>query len=420
MATPSHSWINTDQPQLIHVDLNSAFAMIEQQANPLLRGKPVAMTNRLTRGATIIAASYEAKRFGVGVGTKLGYAQELIPNLVALETDPAKYIHAYRVFSKIITSYSPNAHMKSIDEGIIDFSNVASVRQPADRPLEAIGYEIKARLKEELGEWITCNIGIAPNRFLAKLAAGLHKPNGLDIIDHKNLLDTYSQLRLTDLHGINRRYQARLNFAGIFSPLDLFHAGRQKLAKEAFRSINGDYWYLRLRGWEVDAAQTSTKTIGRQYVLHNWTAKDSELAPILMKMCEGMGRRLRTKGLCARGIYLHCWFVEGGGWKARKKFKTRLYSTPELYAHAWALFAARPKRTVKTLAVSCYGLEPADTKQLNLFETGQEQNWRLTKAVDELNNRYGEFVVYPGLMANTNQYVKEKIPFGTTKHFPSH
>lgn len=211
--------INPAKPLIMHVDLNSAFAMTEQQANPFLRGKPVAMTNRLTRNATVIAASYEAKRFGIGVGTKLTEARQLAPHIIVLETDPAKYVHTYHTFMGILTSYSPDAYMKSIDEGVIDFNSLQLLHP---RPLTEIGLEIKNQLKASLGEWMTCNVGIGPNRFLAKLAAGLHKPDGLDVINQHNLLTTYSRLELTDLTGINVRYQARLNAAGIFNPLEFF------------------------------------------------------------------------------------------------------------------------------------------------------------------------------------------------------
>ena len=411
--------INRAAPLVMHIDLNSAFAMIEQQANPLLRNHPLAMANRLSQGATIIAASYEAKTQQVGVGTKVAEGKQLIPDLRVLETDPAKYIHAHRIFSKIITSYSPDAYMKSIDEGIVDFTNIYS--PPTVNELIKVGKKIKRRLKDELGEWVTCNVGIATNRWLAKLAASLHKPDGLDVITHHNLIEIYRQLKLTDLFGINRRYERRLKAAGINTPLDLFRASEQFLRRQVFKSIVGHYWYLRLRGWEVDATQFGTKSIGRQYVLHEWTHSNQHLAPILMKLCEGMGRRMRAKDLCAQGIYLNCWYLDppagGGGWHTRKKFKVALYSTIDLYTRAWQLLQTRPPGTIKTLAVSCYGLVPAKHAQLNLFPTRQSQ-WELTQAIDELNNRYGEFVVRPGLMIGTDEFVKEKIPFGTIKHLP--
>src|SRR5260370_31459211 len=127
------------------------------------------------------------------------------------------YRAVHRQFSRIFKDYSPDVVPKSIDEAVIDFTRVMSIQK---RSLEEIAREIKQRMRKEIGEWISCSVGIGTNRFLAKLAAGLHKPDGLDTITHKNLHAIYERLTLLDLCGINTRYQARLNAAGIFNPLD--------------------------------------------------------------------------------------------------------------------------------------------------------------------------------------------------------
>ncbi len=177
---------NPAPPLILHVDLNSCFATIEQQANPLLRRKPLAMTNRLGTNPTIIAASYEAKDRGVKVGMKVLEAKQLIPRLIVLETDPPKYLFAHQTFKAILASYSPDTQMKSVDEGLIDFSQ--HIIKPSE--VVKIGRAIKNDLSAKLGEWVTCNVGVGPNRFLAKLAANLHKPNGLDIINQHNVRST--------------------------------------------------------------------------------------------------------------------------------------------------------------------------------------------------------------------------------------
>jgi DNA polymerase-4 len=195
--------INTEAPQILHIDLNSCFATVEQQARPTLRGRPLGVTNRLTKNACVVAASYEAKSQGVKVGMNFSQAKLLCPDLLMVETDPPKYHYVYKKLVGIMRSYSPNIGMKSIDEGVIDFHGTRqNVNQ---RPLVVIGHEIKRRLREEVGSWMMCNIGIAPNRFLAKTAAGLHKPDGLDIITYKNLRQTLSGMELTDLTGIAER-----------------------------------------------------------------------------------------------------------------------------------------------------------------------------------------------------------------------
>ena len=332
-----------------------------------------------------------------------------------LETDPAKYVYTYNVFSKILQSYSSDVQMKSVDEGVIDFSTLQLITKHS---LVSIGQEIITRLKQQLGEWMTCNVGIAPNRFLAKLAASLHKPDGLDVLTHQNLLATYEQLELVDLSGINRRYKARLNAAGIFTPLDLFAATEQFLSKQVFKSINGYYWFLRLRGWEVDARALRTRTVGKQYVLHEATNDIQKLRPIIMKMCEMMGRRLRSKDLCGRGLAISCWLQEGGYWHKRQTFKTRLFSTQDLFSKVMELFNQRPEyEVIKTLTVTTYCLLPATTSQVSLFETKDMQRWRLTETIDAVNDRYGEFSIMPAAMAYMDSYVPQKIPFGSTRYF---
>lgn len=406
--------LNQSQPTVMHIDLNSCFAMVEQQANPLLRHKPVAVTNRLTPGATIIAASYEAKACGIGVGTRASDARVLAPDLVVLETDPPKYTHTYHTFFNILRGYSPDAYMKSIDEGAIDFS---SMRLIEHRSLPEIGQEIKARLKDSLGEWMTCNVGVAPNRFLAKLAAGLNKPDGLNVIDHRNLRGVYAFLGLRDLPGINYRYERRLNMENILNPLDFLDADLTTLSKRVFKSINGYHWYRRLRGWEADDVKFDIKTVGKQYVLHEFTNDLEKLAPTVMKLCEMMGRRLRGKGLCAYGLFVGCLLEDHSFWHQRQKFTTRLYATSLLYKQAMRLLNQCPGLVIKNLSLSCYDLAPADNRQPALFETYDTKQWRLSETMDKINNRYGEFSVVPARMANMENFVANKIPFGSTRYF---
>jgi DNA polymerase-4 len=241
-----HNSYNPEVPMMMHIDLNSAFATIEQQARPLLRGRPVAVVNRRTEYTAIVTASYEAKALGVKVGMRFKEAAQLAPDLIAVESDPAKYRFVYRKLMRIMSDYSPNVVMKSIDEGVIDFQHMVS-----PRPLIEIGYEIKQRLKDEIGIAMRCNVGIGTNRFLAKTAAGLHKPDGLDVISIDNLRQTYETLELQDLTGIARHNAARLNAVGIYTPLEFLDADPIGLEKVVFKSIVGLQWHQRLRGYEV-------------------------------------------------------------------------------------------------------------------------------------------------------------------------
>lgn len=402
----------------MHIDLNSCFATVEQQARPMLRGRPVGVTNRRVseaKYACVVAASYEAKQLGVKVGMRADQALTLAPDMVILETDPPKYHFAYQKLVNIMKSYSPDVQMKSIDEGIIDFHGT---RQHINqRSLEAIGYEIKQRLKEDVGCWMRCNIGIAPNRFLAKLAASLRKPDGLDIITHENLRSVLAGLELTDLHGIAERNQARLNAAGIYTPLQFLDAPSELLRRQVFRSICGEDWYQRLRGHEVDDQVFSTKTIGRQYVLEDMRLDDETIHSRLAYLCETTGMKLRYKGFSARGIMVYARYATGDYWYERRMFKTSFFSNAEVHRRAVLLFNRRPHHDyVREIGVTCYQLEPSTRHQISLLEEINREDW-LTEAVDRINERYGEFTLTFATSYPSREVVKQKIPFGTTRYF---
>jgi len=409
-----HLPFNTAQPEIMHIDLNSCFATVEQQARPLLRNRPVGVTNRKTTYSCIIAASYEAKALGVKVGMRSDEALRLAPGIIIVETDPPKYHYVYQKLMAIMHSYSPNVTMKSIDEGIIDFHGT---RQHLNtRSLADIGMEIKQRLKDDVGSYMKCNIGIAPNRFLAKQAASLHKPDGLDIINHTNLRSTLAGLNLTDLTGIAERNQARLNAVGIYTPLQFLDTSSETLHRLVFHSVCGDDWYQKLRGWEVDDHESQTKSVGRQYVLEDKHLSREAINARLEYLCESTGVRLRSKNLCARGILVYARYTSGDSWYDRKMFKTTFYSNAEIYRRAILVFNRRPSEgSVKEIGVTCYGLEPSSSGQMSLLDEVSKERW-LSDTVDSINQQYGEFTMTFASSFSSRTIVKQKIPFGGTQY----
>jgi DNA polymerase IV len=275
--------ISSAEPLVMQIDLNSCYAIIEQQANPLLRHKPVGVAAYTSPGGFIIASSYEARALGIKL-MRIREAREITKDIIILPPDPEKYFDAHRRFRAVLEKYTSDVVPKSIDEFVVDFKGSAAVRR--GQSLVSVGHQIKRDIRAALGEYVTVNIGIAPNRFLAKVAAGLHKPDGLDVITGANVRDIYSQLELLDLPGINYRYQARLNLAGIFTPTDFLEASMPKLKGEVFRSIVGYYWYLRLRGYEVDSVKLGVKSFGNDYAVGDKTDDPEKVARLLMKLCE--------------------------------------------------------------------------------------------------------------------------------------
>ena len=401
---------NSEKPLIMHVDLNSAFATIEQQSRPLLRGKPVAIINRRTEHTSIITASYEAKKYGVKVGMKFIEAARLVPGLIAIESDPTKYRFVYQKLMAILNSYSPHVVMKSIDEGVMDFHHMPNCPNLID-----IGYEIKERLKAEIGISMRCNIGIGPNRFLAKTAAGLHKPDGIDLIDAKNLRATYATQKLTDLTGIAGQMEKRLNAVGIYTPLEFLDADKVTLQKVVFKSITGCQWYDRLRGYEVDDNISDTKTVGRQYVLENRNLTRQQITTRLHNLCESVGARLRTQHKAARGVYVYIRTVDHQLWHACRICQLPFYSDKTINFIAQQLFLKAPDRIME-IGLHCYELTDNNNDQMSLFGDVLAREQQLVGAVDNINQRFGERTIHSADTLNTDEFVKQKIPFGSTKY----
>lgn len=379
----------------------------------MLRGRPVVIVNRRTEHTMIVTASYEAKALGISLGMSVKEARKLAPDLVALESDPPKYRYVYRKLMEIMKRYSAHITMKSIDEGIIDFHQ--TTQDVRSRDMVDIGYELKQALKDEVGIWMRCNVGIAPNRFLAKTAAGLHKPDGLDVIDHTNLRDTLATLTLTDLTGIAGRNEARLNKVGIYTPIEFIDADPVTLQKMVFKSINGIYWHQRLRGWEVDDISHDVKTVGRQYVLEAFDLSRTQILQRLHHLCESVGHRMRSQDRAARGILVFAKSRERGYWHRRHMCPLPFFSNQAIYAQAAMLFAEAPDDLTK-IGITCYELEENTNDQLSLFGDQLAREQHVTDAIDEINKRFGDRTIHAADTLGTGIYVKQKVPFGSTRY----
>ena len=410
---------------ILYLDLNSCFATTEQQARPMLRHKPVAITNRLAGNSAIIAASYEAKAQGIKVGMRRYEAKQLCRDIIFVESEPSKYIYVHNKLKSILKDYSPNICMKSVDEGLIDLTST-----PVDikkRPILEIAREIKTRIHTEIGSYMSCNIGLGANRFLAKLAAELHKPDGLDMIivnniltDNKeipsNIREVFLHLKLTDLPGINVRMERRLNTYRIYTPLELLDTPEDVLRHQVCKSIEGTKWYERLRGIEVDEREDITKSIGRQFVLPpNTDNKTIEL--YLRHLCEDVGFRLRGQELYARGVMV--WFSSPEGHFHRNILENRAFSSDqEICTRAVTLFNTLIKHTtvpIRLIGVTLYKLTQTPNEQLTLFHEVEEKHQATQDAVDKINRKFGTRTIHSAHTLGTES-VKSKIPFGSTRY----
>ena len=242
----------------------------------------------------------------------------------------------------------------------------------------------------------------------------MHKPDGLDEINKDNFRKVYSTLSLTDLCGIKNRNTARLNSMGIYTVTDFYEAPLSKL-KVAFRSIAGYYWYLRLHGWEVDNVTFGRRSYGNSFALPQALSGAKLLSPILTKLVEKMGTRLRKAHYKVQGVHLAISFKDHSFWHKGSKTSRVLYDSRDIYKEAFALLAACPYvKPVAKVAVSSFNLIKANSSQLELFEDILRKE-SLINAVDKINERWGNFVIYSGRMLNTKNIVPDRIAFGGVK-----
>ncbi|MEK9143355.1 MAG: hypothetical protein AAB481_01865, partial [Patescibacteria group bacterium] len=288
---------NPSPPTIMHVDLNSCFATIEQQANPLIRGKPMVVAAYTTGRGCILAASVEAKRLGIKTGMRVSEGKNLYPCLVVLPPDPEKYRWVNRKLRVLLSSYTPYLSVESIDEMVMDLAHAPR------KDTISVANEIKLRIKQEIGEWLTVSIGIAPNRYLAKVASGLHKPDGLDVITKENIEEILTGLRLEDLCGIKEGNAGRLRFMNIKTPVEFFRATAVALIR-ALHSKTGWNWWQRLHGYEtIPFDVPEQKTYGQSFALGTFrVSSDPELTKIMTQLIVKMGRRLRGAGFVAHGV----------------------------------------------------------------------------------------------------------------------
>lgn len=209
----------------LYVDFNSYFASVEQQMRPELRGKSIGVLPVDAETTCCIAASYEAKKFGVKTGTPVREARKLCPDIIFVEARPYLYIEYHHRLVEIVESCTPVERTLSIDEMVCKLTGSQQQRKNA----LALADRIKQAIRREVGEHIRSSIGIAPNMFLAKVASDMQKPDGCVVIEQHELPDKIFSLKLRELYGIGKRMEQRLNAAGIYTVPELYAANRQQL-----------------------------------------------------------------------------------------------------------------------------------------------------------------------------------------------
>ncbi|MDO8593092.1 MAG: DNA polymerase IV [bacterium] len=398
------------QKIILHIDMNSYFASVEQQANPFLRGKPVGVCAYLSPRGCIIASSQEAKARGIKTGCTVAEARRLDPAVVLLENEPAKYRSTTERIFKILAECTDTLEPYSIDEAFLDLRGWAKNFMEAEK----IGRELAARIKNEVGEWLSSSVGVSYTKFLAKFASDIGPRGGMLVITPRNLDSLLAIRPLTDAWGIGRAMAERLKFLGINNLLELKNYNADKLKRVLGRW--GYYLWANVNGLEISSVSRGSappKSIGHSYCLPKKTADKKYLSSLLYKLCEKTGRRLRDLNLEAQQIRIYASYIHDGG--ISKSFKTaeKMFTTGEIAREALGFLAkADLAMPISMLAVSVSRLVPV-SGQLPLLENNSAKKG-LSRAIDKINNKYGEYTVISGAMFGLNDLAKDRIGFRKT------
>ena len=409
--------LNTAAPTTLVVDLNCAFASIEQQHEPALRGRPLAIAAYATDAATIVSSSREARDLGIKTGMRVFEARAIFPRLVVREPNPPRYRAVSDQLVEILERHTPDVRRMSIDEASADLAGTPDLARLGP---EGVGRAVKRRLREEVGECVTCSIGISTSIWMAKQASNLDKRDGLERIDHTNLVAALGRLQLTDLSGIAEASARRLQLAGVHTPLDFLRASPERLRLAGMGREVANWWLQRLRGFEVSGFEAAArKSYSHSHVLARATSSQRDLEELLMRLSEMVGRRLRAGGRLGRVVSVSVVYRPvAGHFSKQLTLPVPISTGEEIYRAALELLAARePGRQVGTLGVALSGLADADSRQLDLFgQVAAPRDQRLEGALDAIRDRFGEDAVQRARLLGRARVVRDRIAFGNTGH----
>ena len=391
----------------LFIDFNSYFASVEQQLNPALRGRAVGVVPVMADSSCCIAASYEAKAFGVRTGTGVAEARRRCPDIVLIEADHAKYVELHHRAVAVVDRLAPVRQVLSIDEMECELTGRWCERE---RALQ-LAQRIKAALLAELGECMRTSVGIAPNTLLGKLASDLHKPDGLTVIEAHELPERLYGLPVSAINGIGPRMERRLARCGITTMAQLLHAPREVLVT-AWGGVGGAEMHDKLRGQWYEPRRTTARSLGHSHVLPPDLRHAQGAWAVLNRLTQKAAMRLRTQGFYATSLSVHvrCERGRDGGERWAQVPETQdtavLLRTLDTLWHSGLHALLRPK----AVGVQLHGLVPAGQHTPDLFADApvaatamaspapptrsSAQRARLLSAVDALNRKHGKNTVY--------------------------
>lgn len=411
------------EARVLFIDMNSFFASCEQQTNYWLRGRPIAVCVYTGKYGCVIAPSIEAKKRGIKLGLRLNEAMKICPDLVPLETNPDKYRTYHLRIMNILKRYSDDVIPRSIDEAVVDLSSYKNIYPD----VVEVAKKIKKDIFEEVGDYLKCSIGIAPNAFLAKLASDIEKPDGLTVINPENIDAVLKKLELTDFPGISTGMKNRLNKAGIYTPLDLRYSTPEKL-KAACKSIIGLHWYYRLHFQEVDMRSTEEykNMSAMRHVSKEQRKNIQSLRDVFSMLCLTLEKRLMSKQLFCKHVSFFTRYEDGTSYDDRFSTNQPLQDGMELFhilEERQKIFQVKNNLTEPIINQNCVSIgvvvgnfiDETEAIQFDIFDNSNIKNNKLRKTVYNIKNKYGNKIIKRTSEINDEDTAEDVIGFGNIK-----
>jgi DNA polymerase-4 len=397
--------------KILHIDMDAFFAAVEQLDHPELRGKPVIVGGDPHRRGVVSTCSYEARKFGVHSAMPLSEAFRRCPVGIFLPVRGNRYAEISRNIMTIFYDYTPLVEPLSLDEAFLDLTGSERIFGPT----EGIAREIVARVEREVG--LSASIGLAPNKFLAKLGSDLRKPRGFVVITPKNALDTLENLPVGKLWGVGVKTEAALRGMGIHTVGMLRRVGPEVLTGKFGEA--GYHLYQLAFGWDdrpVVPAEEA-KSIGHETTFQADSDDREFLAGVLLWLSEQVARRLRRNRVKGRIITIK---LRDNHFKTITRRTTLTEATDleeEIYREALdlAVQAQWGRGKVRLIGVSVSGFGDGAHRQLGLFEPEEKpvaaaELQKLHQAVDALKNRFGEDVITKGTILRVKGEIDRNPP----------
>jgi DNA polymerase-4 len=375
----------------LFLDLNSYFASVEQETRPELRGKPVAVVPLMADTTFCIAASYEAKKYGVKTGTRVGDAKKMCPGLMCVQARHDAYVQYHHRIVDAVESCVPVHAVVSIDEMACKLTGSQQNVEKAT----TLALQIKETIKENVGSTLRCSIGLATNRFLAKVASDMQKPDGLTVIEQQDLPDILFQLKTIDFPGIGRKMEKRLQEYEIFTAKDLLTRSENDLRKVWGGVVGERYWHL-LRGEDLEGLETHRRTVGHSHVLPPKERTKDGAFGVAQKLVHKAATRLRRMNYWCSSLALYMKFMNRAKWEAHINFVEcqDTLTLLEAFQKMWTGFP--PAGKPLAVGVTLYNLVPDHLHNFGIFD--EEKRTGLAKAMDKLNAKYGKTAIHFGGM----------------------